>query len=114
MNLIHKGKANPRVKIKCLVLVKMYGNNPKKLLSIIKKKREIKIKVLPFAEFLSKILNSLWRVNEILIHKKFQREGINQYIEGIKRIPKIVLSQLSDRSLEEGSNLLNRLVIIFS
>jgi len=31
MNLIHTGKARVNVSVRCLVLVKMYGNRPKKL-----------------------------------------------------------------------------------
>jgi hypothetical protein len=31
INLIHRGRAKVSVSVRCLVLVKMYGNNPKKL-----------------------------------------------------------------------------------
>ena len=31
INLIHKGRARVSVSVRFLVLVKMYGNNPKKL-----------------------------------------------------------------------------------
>jgi hypothetical protein len=30
INLIHKGRARVNVSVRCLVLVKMYGNNPRK------------------------------------------------------------------------------------
>jgi hypothetical protein len=31
MNLLHSGRARVSVSVKCLVLVKIYGNSPKKL-----------------------------------------------------------------------------------
>jgi len=59
MNLIHKGKARDNVIIKCLVPVKIYGNNPKKLLKTIIENNEINIKVLPLILLLPiKTLNS--------------------------------------------------------
>lgn len=64
----------------------------------------------------NRVLNSLWRVNKILFQKIWYREGINQYIEGIIKIPKKVLNQFSERLkiLEEGSNTENKFVIIFN
>lgn len=61
-------------------------------------------------------MNSLWRVNKILFQKIWYREGINQYIDGIIKIPKKVLSQFNDKLkiLEEGSNTENKFVIIFN
>jgi hypothetical protein len=47
IKLSHKGRAKARVKAKWLELVKIYGNNPKKLLNRIIENREIKINVLP-------------------------------------------------------------------
>lgn len=67
INLIHSGRAKVNVKVKCLVVVKIYGNSPKKLLNIIIINIEIKIKVLPWAlEDPNRVLNSLWRVSVIL------------------------------------------------
>lgn len=43
----HIGNANVNVVVKCLVLVKIYGNKPIKLLNKIIENIEIKIKVLP-------------------------------------------------------------------
>jgi hypothetical protein len=43
----------------CLDLVKIYGNNPRKLLNIIKENNEIKIKVVPLILFPISVLNSL-------------------------------------------------------
>jgi hypothetical protein len=45
INLSHKGRAKDSVKVRCLVLVKIYGNSPKKLLKRIKVNKEINIKV---------------------------------------------------------------------
>lgn len=47
INLNHKGRAKDRVRVKWLVLVKIYGNSPKKLLNKIKVKREMNMKVVP-------------------------------------------------------------------
>jgi len=60
INLVHRGRANARVKVKCLVLEKMYGNNLRKLLNRMNENNEIKIKVVPFILLIFKrILNSL-------------------------------------------------------
>lgn len=47
IKLNHKGRAKERVKVIWLVLVKIYGNKPKKLLNRIKVNKEINIKVVP-------------------------------------------------------------------
>lgn len=47
IKLSHKGRARERVSVKWLVLVKMYGNSPKKLLNKIKVNIEMNIKVVP-------------------------------------------------------------------
>lgn len=79
INLNHKGKASDKVKVKCLVLEKIYGNKDKKLLNKINEKREIKINVLPFILFkFRRILNSLWRPLVIIIQPILFRDGINQ------------------------------------
>jgi hypothetical protein len=55
----HKGRAKDNVIVICLVLVKIYGNNPKKLLKRIRLNKEIKIKVVPLnLEIPNKFLNS--------------------------------------------------------
>lgn len=43
----HKGWAKVSVNTICLVLVKIYGNRPKKLLNIINLNNEVNIKVVP-------------------------------------------------------------------
>lgn len=117
MKLNHKGNAKVKVKVKWLVLVKIYGNKPKKLLNIIKEKREINIKVLPLWPLgPNKVLNSLWRVIKIEFQIIWNRFGISQYIEGIIKSPKNVLDQFKDKFkiVVDGSNTENRLVIIFN
>lgn len=113
----HKGNAKVNVNVKWLVLVKIYGNNPIKLLNKIIENKETKIKVLPlWPDGPNKVLNSLWRVNKIVFQKIVYREGINQYTEGINKIPKKVLIQFKDKLkiLDEGSKTENKLVIIFN
>lgn len=81
INLIHKGNAKDKVKVIWLVLVKIYGNNPMKLLKTILENSLIKMNVLPICLFdPNKVLNSLWSVIKIFFHKKENRLGITQYI----------------------------------
>jgi hypothetical protein len=47
IKLNQRGSAKDRVIVMCLVLVKIYGNNPKKLLKRISENKEINIKVVP-------------------------------------------------------------------
>ena len=79
IKLNHNGSLKERVNVKCLDLVKIYGNNPKKLLKRIIVNKLIKIKALPLnPEFPIKVLNSFWRVEMIKFHKNISRVGINQ------------------------------------
>lgn len=117
MNLNHKGNAKVKVKVKWLVLVKIYGNNPKKLLNIINANKETNINVLPLCPFgPNNVLNSLWRVKRILFQIIWNRLGISQNMEGIIKRPKKVLSQFKDKFkiVVEGSNTENKFVIIFN
>lgn len=73
-------------------------------------------KVLPFifSEFI-RILNSLWRIEMILNQKIWNREGINQNIEGININPRNVLNQFNEEfRFVEGSKVENKFVIIFN
>lgn len=111
------GRDNVRVIVKWLVLVKIYGNKPIKLLNKINEKREIKMKVIPFIlDGPSNVLNSLWRLMIKEFHKILIREGSIQKEYGIIKIPINVLSQFKDKfnRVVEGSNIENKLVIIFS
>jgi len=47
INLIHKGKAKVNVSVRCLVLVKMYGNSPRKLFVKITRNSDVKINEFP-------------------------------------------------------------------
>lgn len=113
INLNHKGRANESVKIICLVLVKIYGNNPIKLLNKIRENKEINNKVLPLIGI--RILNSLWRIKTILFQIILIREGINQNIGGIRKINKIDLNQFNLKlKFVEGSKDENKFIIIFN
>jgi len=117
INLSHIGKANERVIVIWLVLVKIYGNKPRKLLKRIKLNREINIKVEPLnLEIPIRVLNSRWRVVKILFQKIDIRDGINQNINGKNKIPIIVLIQFKERFkiFVEGSKIENRFIIIFN
>jgi len=43
INLIHRGRAKVNVRVKCLVLVKMYGNNPRKLFVKIMRNSDVRM-----------------------------------------------------------------------
>jgi hypothetical protein len=47
INLTHNGNARVNVIVKCLVLVKINGNSPRKLLNRIRENSEINMNVLP-------------------------------------------------------------------
>lgn len=111
------GSARARVIVKWLVLVKMYGNNPMKLLNITIENSEININVLPLCWVgPNNVLNSLCSIIIILFHIIVCRDGNNQNIGGIIIIPINVLVQFNCifMILDEGSNTENKLLIIFS
>lgn len=117
MKLNHKGRANPNVNVKWLVLVKIYGKSPKKLLNTIIENKEIKIKELPLWPVgPSRVLNSLWRVKRIEFQRNWKRVGINQNEAGINKRPKKVLNQFKDKFkiVVLGSKTENKFVIIFN
>jgi hypothetical protein len=51
MNLNHKGRASVRVGVKCLVLVKIYGNSPRKLFIRIIRNSEVRMNEFPLFSF---------------------------------------------------------------
>ena len=53
INLTHSGKASVSVSVsvQCLVLVKMYGNSPRKLFTRIMRKRDVRINQFPLFSF---------------------------------------------------------------
>jgi hypothetical protein len=60
MNLTHNGNASVNVMVRCLVLMKMCGNKPRKLLNTINESSDKNRKVLPFLFLLlpRSVLNS--------------------------------------------------------
>ena len=118
INLTHSGKANVKVSVKCLVLVKMYGNNPRKLFIKIIRNREVKINEFPLFSFpFLRIVFISWCslfISRLII--MLFRDGINQILDGISSSPIAVLVQLSDRFLISvvGSKIENKFLITFS
>jgi hypothetical protein len=118
INLSHKGRASVMVSTKCLVLVKMYGNSPKKLFIRIIVKREMKMNEFPLFFFpLPRIvfisLCSLF--NSRFVAMLF-RDGMSHILVEMMRIPMIVLVQFIGILMFSvvGSKIENRLVIIFN
>ena len=118
INLSHIGKASVRVSVRCLVLVKMYGNSPKKLFVKIIKNKDVRMNEFPLFSFpLLKIVFISWcslfisRVTIMLF-----RDGTSQILVGISRSPIAVLVQFSGKLLISvvGSKIENRFLIIFS
>jgi len=118
MNLTHKGRARVRVRIKCLVLVKMYGNSPRKLFIRIMRNRDARINEFPLFSFpFLKIVFISWCnlfISSLTII--LFREGINQILVGINSSPIAVLVQFSGRLLISvvGSKIENRFLITFN
>ena len=61
INLIHNGKARVSESVKCLVLVKIYGNSPRKLLVKIIRNNDVRMNEFPLFSFpfLRTILQSI-------------------------------------------------------
>jgi hypothetical protein len=57
INLTHNGSASVSVMVKCLVLVKINGNSPRKLLNRIRENSEMNINVLPLISYLERIFS---------------------------------------------------------
>ena len=51
INLIHSGRAKVNVSVRCLVLVKMYGNSPRKLFVRLIRNCDVKINEFPLFSF---------------------------------------------------------------
>jgi hypothetical protein len=105
--------ANVNVIVKCLVLVKINGNNPRKLLNRISENSEMNIKILPLILSPSSVLNSLWNFINSVFYAIVCREGINHILIGINVIPRNVLVHLIDIFiiLVDGSNTENKFAI---
>jgi hypothetical protein len=118
INLIHKGRAKVSVSVRCLVLVKMYGNSPRKLFVRIIRNNDVRMNEFPLFSFPFLIIVfiswcSLFISKLIII---LFREGINQILVGISSSPMAVLVQFNGRLLISvvGSKIENRFLIIFS
>jgi hypothetical protein len=117
-NLIHKGRAKVSVSVRCLVLVKIYGNSPRKLFVKIIRNRDARINKFPLFSFpLLRIVFISWCnlfINKLTII--LFRDGINQILVGISNSPIIVLVQFNGRPLISvvGSKIENRFIIIFN
>ena len=118
INLIHKGRARVNVRIRWLVLVKMYGNNPRKLFIRIIRNRDVRMNEFPLFSFpfLRIVFISWWSlfINNFTI--MLFREGINQILVGISNNPIAVLVQFNGRLLISvvGSKIENKFLINFS
>jgi len=118
INLTHNGKASVKVSVKCLVLVKMYGNNPRKLFIRIIRNREVKMNEFPLFSFpFLRIVFISWCnlfISRLIII--LFRDGINQILVGISSNPIAVLVQFSGSLLISvvGSKIENRFLITFS
>jgi hypothetical protein len=95
------------------LLVKINGNNARKLLNRISENSEMNIKVLPLILSPSSVLNSLWSFINSIFHIIVCREGINHILTGINIIPRNVLVQLIDIFviLVDVSNTENKFII---
>lgn len=118
INLTHKGRAKVSVSVRCLVLVKIYGNNPKKLFIRIIKNRDVRINEFPLFSFpFLKIVFISWCnlfISRLII--MLFRDGISQILVGINSSPMIVLVQFNGRLLISvvGSKIENRFLITFN
>lgn len=118
INVIHSGSASVNVSVKCLVLVKMYGNNPRKLFIRIMRNNEVKMNEFPlfWFPFLKIVFISAWSLFISKFNAILFRDGVSQILVGINRSPTIVLVQFMGSLLISvvGSKIENRFLIIFS
>lgn len=118
MNVIHSGSASVNVSVKCLVLVKMYGNRPRKLFIRIMRNNEVKMNEFPLfcSPFLRIVFISAWSLFISKFSAILFRDGVSQILVGINSSPTIVLVQFIGSLLISvvGSKIENRFLIIFS
>lgn len=118
INLSHIGRASVSVRVRCLVLVKMYGNNPRKLFVRIIRNRDVRMNEFPLFSFpFLRIVFISWCnlfINKFTII--LFRDGTNQILVGINRSPMVVLVQFNGKLLISvvGSKIENRFLITFS
>jgi hypothetical protein len=118
INVIHRVNARVSVSVKCLVLVNMYGNNPRKFFARIIRNSDIRMNEFPLFSFpfLRTVFISwcsLFISNLIII---LFRDGINQTLVRISRRPIVVLVQFNDKLLisDVGSKIENTFLITFN
>ena len=106
INLIHRGRAKVSVSVRCLVLVKMYGNNPKKLFVRIIRNNDVRMNEFPLFSF------PFLRIVFISWCSLF----INKLTFGINISPMAVLFRFNGRLLISvvGSKFKNKCLISFS
>lgn len=118
INLTHKGRAIVNVSVRCLVLVKIYGNKPSILFIRIIENNDVNIRVLPLLVFFvsRSVLSSSCIFFIVLFHAVLFRDGIVHILVGMVINPSIVLNQFIDvlNIFVDGSNTENRFLIIFS
>ena len=114
INFTHKGKARVNVRIRCLVLVKMYG----KLFIMIIRNRDVTMNEFPLFSFpFLRIVFISWCslfISKLTI--MLFLAGINQILVGISSNPIAVLVQFNGRLLISvvGSKIENKFLITFS
>lgn len=115
INLNHIGNAKVRVNTICLLLVKIYGNNPIMLLYKININNLMIINLIPLDFIPNNILNSLYKILHSFWLILDSRLGNSQYIDGKIINPINVLDQFSDIfMLVAGSKVENKFAIIFN
>jgi hypothetical protein len=118
INVIYRGSARVSVSVRCLVLVKMYGNNPRKLFARIIRNNDVRMnEFLLFSFPFLKIVFISWCslfISSVII--MLFRDGINQILVGISKRPMGVLVQFSDKLLISvvGSKIENKFLITFN
>jgi hypothetical protein len=118
INLVHSGSARVSVSVRCLVLVQMYGNSPRKLFIRTITNSEVKMNEFPlfWFPFLRIVVISLCNLCINRFNIMLFRDGVNQILVGISSSPMIVLIHFRGSLLiyVVGSKIENRVLIIFS
>ena len=118
INAIHKGRTKINVIVKCLVLVKIYGNNPRKLFLRIISNSDVRMnEFILFSFHFLRIVFISWCslfISNLTI--LLYREVINQTIDGISKNKITVLVQFSGRLLisVDGSKIENKFLTTLS
>ena len=118
INLTYRGRAKVNVSIRCLVLVKMYVNNPRKLFVKIIRNNDVRINEFPLFSFPFLIIIFISRCSLFITKLTIMlfREGNNQILFGISSSPIAILIQFNERLLISvvGSKIENKFLITFN